>query len=645
MPNVYDRRSFLTHSAAAAGGIAMAGTVVDSLVNVASAAVTNVVTNAGSIPSSGQKGGSMTVAIGSEQPSRRLFTGAGGKMDAAAFCIANAIYDSLFVSSSDGLSWLPNLAISATPDAAYKKWLITLRQGVKFHDGTDFNADDVVANYTAAKNNLTVGLAIAPLIKGVTKKSDYTVEYETMFPWTTFPFQLAEQQIGYMAQGSKLSTTNVPGGYAAGEITGDGKAVGTGPFKLAALSDWDWSSAGNGDTITLAKNTNYWKKDHTGASLPYLSELVFKVIVDPTARTSALKSGTVDIMGNADGTNIKAVRDNPGTLQYRTDETDAREPAVNCIIMNTQQGSTSTTPKTGSTNAAAKGCVNGTTKDDWNANGTAVIADYTIRKACAQAINRATYFSVIDGSVGTILDGAYRKTVNGKANPLYKDPKYPIYKPADAVKAVNAWKAKNPGKTCGFYIDTVQGSTAQDDAFAFIQGALAAVGITVTQRKLTQPDLIAMKIAKTYDASTWSQFGGVTPDLNYVWWNSTKWASKGQLPNYVNFAQQSDPALNAAMQKAMAATTLTARKAGWQLVNTLLVGNMPYLFLDATVTMWAARAGVRNFTYAESAPGNSTTAVTADKVASGLPKDKTQVSSRIFTPDGGSCKWEYLYWN
>ena len=149
----------------------------------------------------------------------RSFTGAGGKMDAAAFCIANAIYDSLFVSSSDGLSWLPNLAISATPDAAYKKWLITLRQGVTFHDGTAFNADDVVANYTAAKNNLTVGLAIAPLIKGVTKKSDYTVEYETMFPWTTFPFQLAEQQIGYMAQGSKLSTTNVSGGYAAGEIT------------------------------------------------------------------------------------------------------------------------------------------------------------------------------------------------------------------------------------------------------------------------------------------------------------------------------------------------------------------------------------------------------------------------------------------
>jgi hypothetical protein len=76
------------------------------------------------------------------------------------------------------------------------------------------------------------------------------------------------------------------------------------------------------------------------------------------------------------------------------------------------------------------------------------------------------------------------------------------------------------------------------------------------------------------------------------------------------------------------------------------VGNMPYLFLDATVTMWAARPGVRNFTFAESAPGTSTTSVNGTtKVTSGLPKDKTQVSSRIFTPDGGSCKWEFLYWN
>lgn len=632
MPNVYDRRSFLTHSAAAAGGIAMAGTIVDSLVSAASA---DVVTNAGSIPTSGQKGGEMTVGIPAEQPSRTTFTGAGGKMDASAFCIANAIYDSLFVSSSDGLSWLPNLATAAVPDATFKNWTITLRTGVKFHDGSDFNADDVVGNYNAQKANATVGLAIAPLITSVTKVDATHVKYTLPFAWTTFPFQLAEQQISFMCHASSLA---------------GGKPIGTGPFKLNNLSDWDWSAAGNGDVITLHANSNYWKKDHTGADLPYLEILKFKVIVDPSARNDALRSATIDIMTQADGSSIKAIRTTPGSLQYRTDENDAREPAVNCIIMNTQQGGYSTAPKTGATNPTAKGCVNGTTKDSWDANGTAVIADINIRKACAMAINRTTYFSVIDGSVGAILDGIYRAKVNGKTNPLYANPKYPAYSTSAAKKLVDAWKAKNSGKACRFYIDTVQGSTAQDDAFAFIQTALAGVGITVVQRKLTQPDLISMKISKTYDASTWSQFGGVTPDLNYVWFNSsksafgTKWVN-----NYVNFAQQADPAVNKAMQTAMGAKTTAARKAGWQKVNALIVANMPYLFLDTTVTMFAARAGVRNFTFAESASASGANAVNgASPTATLLPKTaggSGNVSSKIFTPDGGSAKWEYLYWN
>ena len=632
MPNVYDRRSFLTHSAAAAGGIAMAGTIVDSLVSAASA---DVVTNAGSIPTSGQKGGEMTVGIPAEQPSRTTFTGAGGKMDASAFCIANAIYDSLFVSSSDGLSWLPNLATAAVPNSTYKEWTITLRSGVKFHDGTDFNADDVVGNYNAQKANATVGLAIGPLINTVTKVDATHVKYTLPFAWTTFPFQLAEQQISFMAAASSLA---------------GGKPVGTGPFKLNNLSDWDWSSAGNGDVITLHANTNYWKNDHTGASLPYLDVLKFKVIVDPAARVSALRAGTIDIMQNADGSAIKAVRNDPGNLQFRTDENDAREPAVNCIIMNTQQGGYSKSPKTGASNPSAKGCVNGTSKDSWDANGKAVIADINIRKACAMAINRTTYWQNMDGGVGVVLDGLYRAKVNGSANPLYANPKYPAYNTTTAKKLVADWKKANPGKECKFYIDTVQGSEAQNQAFAFIYNALQAVGITVVQRQLTQPDLIQAKIDKKYDASTWSQFGGVTPDLNYVWFNSSKGLNY-QNANFVNFAQQADPLVNAAMQTAMGAKTTATRKKGWQKVNSLIVANMPYLFLDTTVTMFAARAGVRNFTFAEAASASGANAAngTGTGKTTGLMPTAVggtaSVSARIFTPDGGSAKWEFLYWN
>ena len=648
VPNVYDRRSFLTQSAATAGGIAMAGTIVDSLVSAASADVTNP----GTIPANNKKGGTMVIGIPAQQSDPTSFTGAGGKMDASAFCIANAVYDSLFVSSADGKSWLPNLAIAATPNSKYDEWTITLRSGVKFHDGTDFNADDVVANYTAAKANTTVGLAIGPLIKSVARISATQVKYTVFFPWTTFPFQLAEQQIGFMAQGAKLITS----GSNAGKISGDGKPVGTGPFKFNSAGDWGWSSAlGSGDVITLHANPNYWKKDSTGADLPYLDILKFKVLPNPTARVSALRAGTIDIMQNADGGSISAIRNNPKdndqvTLQYRTDEADPREPAVNCIIMKTAQGGSTTKSKakTGYVNTEAKGCVSGPNYGNWDANGTAVIADINIRKACAMAINATAYWTNQDASVGVVMDGIYRKKIGAAANPLYKDPKYPKFDVNAAKALVNTWKSKHPGKDCKFYIDTAQESTAQDDAFVAIRDYLAAAGITVLQRKIPQALLIQAKIDHQYDASFWSQFGGITPDLNYVWFNSsqstfgTKWVS-----NFVNFAEQADPAVNAAMQKAMAAKTVASRKTGWQSVNSLLVANMPYLFLDSTVTMFAAHANVRNFTFAESAPANSGTAVGGATTAGLMPTSvggSASVSSRIFNPNGGSAKWEYLFW-
>jgi len=590
----------------------MAGTVVDSLVSAAGAA-TEV--GVDSIPTSGQKGGTLRVGIGSEQPSKTTFSGSKGKLDAAGFCVANAVYDPLFLASADGKTWLPNLALSATPDSTKKQWTITLRQGVTFHNGDDFNADIVVANYNAAHADLTVGLAIKPLIESCVKVSTYVVKYTTVMPWTTFPFQLSEQQISFMAHPIDLDTNG-------------GKPTGTGPFLLQSLSDWDLQTAGGG-TSTWQANPNYWKKDANGGSLPYVDTLIFKVIVDPAERWQALQSNTIDLMVNADGGTIKSVKSTTGSSvtatsgsnsSYRwvSDENGVREPAINCIIMNTNMNQGSWV------GGKPKGAVNPTT-GDWNASATPVVADVTIRQACAMAINRTTYLSVVDGGIGQVTDGIYRPKVAGKTGPMYVNPKYPAFSVSKGKALVDAWKKKNPGVAAAFVIDIVQGSAAQQQAFTFIKSALSAIGITVTSRSLTQPVLINKKISKEYDASTWSQFGGITPDLNYVWFNSSPFLGK-QASNYVNFAQQADPLVNSNMLKGMAATTDAARKTAWSAVNARLAIDVPYLYLDTTVTMFAARANVKNFAYAggASATGNRT-------------------ASRAYSPDGGSARWEYIY--
>ena len=555
----------------------MAGTVVDAVMATTAGATTGV--NTGTPRTSGN----LTVGIGSDVASMNGFCGALGKMDTAGFCVANAVYDPLFVSKSlpDGTAtWSPMLAISATPDSKYTTWTVTLRQGVKFHDGTDFTADDVVGNFTAAYNNATVGQAIKPLIKSCTKVSTYVVKYVTVNPWTTFPLHLAEQQIAYMAAPSTLA---------------GGTPVGTGPF---AYHDWTFNQQSN-----WHKNGNYWRKDAASRSLPYQDSMTFKVIVDPQGRYTDLKNGSIDMMVNTDGSVIADMRShgsgnigNHGAT-FVDDQGAARDPSNNMLICNT----------TGKNFLGQTGAVN--SSGTWDHSMTSVIADPNIRLACAYAINRPAVFSALDNGVGSISDGVYRST--SKYYPKGGSG-YPAFSQTKAREAVAAWKKKNPKKTPSFVIDTVSGSAYQDAAFSLIQGMLAAVGITVTQRKKNQDALIADKIFKTYDCSTWSQFGGLDPSLNAVWF----WAG-----GFVNFSNLSDKAVQTAMLDAMKSPAgSTAQKNDWAKVDTLFAKDLPYLWLDITVTAWAANNNVQNWAYATDA--NNTP---------------------CFNPDGGSTFWSQIW--
>jgi peptide/nickel transport system substrate-binding protein len=607
-----DRRKFLTHSAATVGGVAIAGTVVDTMLATSAFATTG--DNHTSTP---KTGGTLRVGIGSEVPDKMHFTGSTGKLDSNGFCIANAVYDALFVASADGKTWLPNLAVSATPDKTFKVWTIKLRQGVSFHDGTPFTSDAVVANYNAAKADTTVGLAIQPLIASVTKVDTYTVNYTVLMPWTTFPWNLSEQQIGYMAD---------PGNFTTNGRTPNG----TGPFKYQS---WTWTQAGDGDVAKFVKNTGYWKKDAAGRSLPYLDAIEFHVVVDANSRYTGLKNGTLDLIVNTDGqVTYSMLHDN--SIVVRTDENDPRDPSMNSLICNMQTGNWTygaVDPSSNQWVAGSKGHPVGFINDGGTIKQVtyAVVPDLNIRKACAEAINRAQFYTTFDrGSIGHISDGIFRTK-----SAYYSNPKYPAFSLTAAKASVSAWQKAN--KTTAkpvFVIDTVQGSTVQDLQFAFVQQQLAAAGIDAHQRKLTQPDLIQKKISKQYDMSTWSQFGGVVPDINYVWFQSSK-AFGNYVSNFVNFAQQADPVIEAALLAALAApNTASAKKTAWSKVNAAFAVDLPYLWLDTTLTAWAANPKVMNFAYAA---GPS-----ASQTGTGM-----SCSTQNLSPDGGSARWEYIWLN
>jgi ABC-type transport system substrate-binding protein len=580
VPNQVDRRTFLTHSAATVGGVAMAGTVVDTLISGVAGATSGVGTG------TPVTGGTLKVGLASDAPKIHTFTGQTGKWDAAGFCVGAAVFDSLFVTNKAVTGILPNLAVKATGTNSFKTWTIDLRQGVKFHSGADFNADAVVANFVAAQNDGTVGAAIAGIIDGCTKSGTYQVQYHTHFPFATFPYTLAEQQIAFMADPAMFA----PDPSKPHMYTFAGLPSGTGPF---VCTNWQ-----QGVTSQFTKNSTYWRQDSVGRKLPYLGGVDFKTIPDPGSMLNSLKGGSIDMGIFGSGPEIKSIQGgvnggNGHHVTFVTDLKGPRDPAMNMVMCNVL----------GTDSAGNIG--NMDSSGGWH-TGAGVkkspISYNQIRLALAHALNRPKYLSGVDSGIGVVSDGVFRST-----SPFYKNPLYPTLSVSAGKTAVTAYRKAvgiGPSAPINITMQTVSNSNTAATQFLFVKAAAATVGITMTAAPVVQSTLIGNAISKKYECSAWSQFGGAVPELNYVWWNSVKAFGK-TVAGYVNFPQNIDPIIEAAMLKALATTSLATRKTSWNAVNHQFAKDLPYLFLDTTVSVWAAASNVQNYANGKAASASS----------------------------------------
>ena len=188
---------------------------------------------------------------------------------------SHLIMERLFELDENG-ALIPVLGLSATPSKDGLSWTVTLRKGVKFHDGSDFKADAVVAHWKRIldpKNKVGGRYYFAP-IENVESKDDYTVIFHLNKPWTLFTQALAStRSFPPLIPALAISATD-----DAGQT-----AIGTGPFKLK-----EWVPR---DKIVLVRNENYRQ-----SGLPYLDEIVIKIARDPETRRAALVSGQMDVI-------------------------------------------------------------------------------------------------------------------------------------------------------------------------------------------------------------------------------------------------------------------------------------------------------------------------------------------------------------
>ncbi|HTG21327.1 MAG TPA: ABC transporter substrate-binding protein [Reyranella sp.] len=197
------------------------------------------------------------------------------------------VYDGLLnwdLSSADKPSGLvPGLATAwKVDDGDQTRWVFTLRDGVKFHDGSDFKADAVVWNLDKLLNDKSPqydskqaaqGRSRIPSVKSYKVLDDKTVEIRTATPDAFLPYQ-----IGWVMMSSPAQWEKVGRDWNKFAQTPSG----TGPWKLTSFVPQTRAE--------LVPNKDYWDK----ARIPKLDKLVLLPIPEAATRTAALRSGQVD---------------------------------------------------------------------------------------------------------------------------------------------------------------------------------------------------------------------------------------------------------------------------------------------------------------------------------------------------------------
>ncbi|SEB84228.1 ABC transporter substrate-binding protein [Paenibacillus sp. GP183] len=181
------------------------------------------------------------------------------------------IYDKLVDSDPSG-KIVPMLAEKWSISDDKKTYTFNLRKGVKFHDGTDFNAEAVKFTFERNMDSASGRKSEMNVVSKVTVVDPNTVQVELKQPFAPFLSSLTDRS-------GMIVSPDAVKKYGKDFAT---HPVGTGPFVF--------KESVRGSSLTLDKNPNYWK---TG--FPRLDKVVYKIFPDDNVALVNLKSGAVDI--------------------------------------------------------------------------------------------------------------------------------------------------------------------------------------------------------------------------------------------------------------------------------------------------------------------------------------------------------------
>ena len=416
---------------------------------------------------------------------------------------------------------VPQLA-SALPTISADKLTVTIpvRKGIKFNDGTPFNADAVVKTLQRDQTlkGSTRASEISP-VDTVSASGQYTVVIHLKSPYSPLTAQLADRagMIMSPAQIDKL-----------------GANFGTNPI---CVGPFMYQGRIAGDSITVVKSPYYYDKKDV-----HLDKIVFKVENDAAAAAAALKAGDLQALDGIDSTQLQGITQT-STLH---------------VIKETSLGYQGITVNIGNKNGLLKGYSN---------VGTPIAANADLRKAFEEAIDRKAMNKVVFG--GTVLPGC---TPISPSSAWY-DPsvKCTPYNPTDAKKLVAASGVSNP--TVHLMVPT--GTVALRQA-QFLQAEEQAVGIKVVIDSTDFVTSLSKADAGTYDTFQIGWSGRVDPDGNIYQFVATTGSQ--------NDSGYTNPRLDLILNNARKAATAEARATLYKAAEQIMLQDRPLIYLYHAVT-------------------------------------------------------------
>lgn len=198
--------------------------------------------------------------------------------------VMGSIYDTLLLPTADGLGVRPGLATKWETSDAGKTLTLTLRQGVKFSDGTPLKASDVKWSLDRARNPKNGPWADElGSVEAITATEPGTVVMTLKHPDPTLLAVLAMFNTGILPQALYEATPAANDEERYKKFAE--KPVGTGPFMLA-----EWQ---RGQRMLLKRNPHYWDVAPDGKPYPYVDEIEFPIVPDDATRLLKLKAGEV----------------------------------------------------------------------------------------------------------------------------------------------------------------------------------------------------------------------------------------------------------------------------------------------------------------------------------------------------------------